>query len=502
MAIISVFGKLAHAAHRGVWWGVVWALMAGSGLAATALQPWDGTDASVNLLEAGEYSISSTEDQEYVLTTNGNEVAASVVVTITNATTTVTLRLKKVCLKKNDVALLLKGAGTLRVLAEEGASVLRRYQNNGGTVYIANAGTIVFDGTEGASLWVFTHGDGSRANSAISTNIGANFAYGTIRVEGGELHVVAAGAKGGDPGTRIPPIIEARQIDIVGGRLFAGVYFSSKSEFVASDLEGEWPSVLKAIEKLSFSGGILRPEQKAKALPSQDENFAKGELPSQPITADKVVTALGGSSYRYPEASFGAVQAVAMGGQVGGKAFLRVQTEGTVSAEALAKHIVSGTTGASPAAEAVSVDTERGVVAVDVTACPEPKFVFAEEKMAGAVELFGCIPTVTEGGVRVDYDFGIFGIAPVRVEGEPVFRVAVRAAVRLPQETAQSKTFKLVVTRTLDDSEKEVIFEGAASFARCSKADTLYETAPLLTSDTFSGACGIYRYRVTASKAE
>lgn len=488
MAIISVFGKLAHAAHRGVWLGVVWALMAGSGLAATALLPWDGTEASINVLAAGEYSISAATDQVYVLTSKGSPVRASIDISVWQPAVA-TFRLRQLDLAPQGVVLKISGTGTVRIVSEVGISKLRNMLSSGGNaIVMSSAGSLVFSGHEAAPLWIFAQGSKSTVGRAIVAPEGC------VSVERGKLRLLGAGAaEGGTNKTAwVAPVIEAKQVAFAGGETSVG-FFVTTSKFDVGNVKDGWPLVVKA-EKVSFEKGVLRSDASGGKIPPS------GNLTSP--TNSTYINETVSSIYRYPEASFGAVQAVAMGGQVGEKAFLRVQTEGTVSAEALAKHIVSGTTGASSAAEAVSVDTERGVVAVDVTACPAPKWGFADESMAGAVELFGCIPTVTEEGARVDYDFGIYWIAPVRVEGEPVFRVAVRAAVRLPQETAQSKTFKLVVTRTLDDSEKEVIFEGAASFARCSKADTLYETAPLLTSDTFSGACGIYRYRVTASKAE
>lgn len=493
MVVWARFWNVTQAACKGMWLGVVWAVMAGSGWAATetkSLQPWDGTEASINVLSAGEYVISATEDQEYVLTSKGNEVEASLAVQVAEGKTA-TLRLRNVCLKANKAVIELSGKGALRIVLEKGVSTLRRFGNLNGSGIVVNkdaSAELIFSGS--AQLWVFAQGSSTVATPALTSP-------GTIRIEGGELHLSAVGACNFDGLGKAyaPPVIDAKRVVFTGGKTLGG-FFVTATGFVGGNVK-EWPSIV--FGEVVFNGGTLVTTGET-VLVSTKLNSVK--YPSSPITSQSILSTMGASIYRYPEASFAAVQAVAMGGQVGEKAFLRAQTEGAVSAEALAKHIVSGTTGASPAAEAVSVDTARGVLAVDVTECPEPKFVFADEKMASAVELFGCIPTVTEGGVRVDYDFGIFGIAPVRVEGEPVFRVAVRAAVRLPQETAQSKTFKLVVTRTLDDSEKEVIFEGSAPFVRRSNADTLYETAPLLTSDTFSGACGTYRYRVTASKAE
>lgn len=495
MAVVAMLWKIMRAAHKGVWPVLVWALTMGSGVAATALRPWDGAEASVNVLSDGEYAISAAADQECVLTTNGSEVAASVAVTIPDVSTTVTLRLREVCLKKDGVVLRLEGGGTLRVVAERGTSVLRRVGTGAGeAVKVQNDGTLAFSGEEGAPLWVFAQ-SGASASRAISTNIGSAFAFGTVLLEGGELHVVAGGGKVATEA--IPPAIEAKRIGISGGTLSVGFSFSVASAFSVSDLAGMWPSALSAAKGVTVTGGALIAEPKAKPLPSA--TFGKVTLPSSPVTADKVVAAMGGSSYRYPEEAFGEVQAVAQGGQVGGKAFLRFQAQGDVSAETLAAHIVSGKTGANPSAGAVEVDTERGVVEVDVATCPEPGFAFADEGMAGATELFGCIPDVSEKGVRVDYAFGLSWLGPVRVEGEEALRVAVRVAVRLPRETAQSRTFKLLVSRTLDNGEKVRVFEGAVPFVRRSGTDTLYETAPFPTSDSFSGAFGTYRYRVTAA---
>ena len=486
--------RIMHAVCERMRLGVFCVLMAGSGM---ALQPWDGTEASVNLLSKGEYEISVAENREYVITTMGKEVEASFRVVIPDVSATVTLRLRDVYLTKDGVVLQVEGRGTLRVVSEEGTSVLRRIGATAGeAVYLKNDGTLVFGGTKGASLWVFAQ-SGTSASSAISTNVvSASTAFGTVRMEGGELHVVAGGATSE---AWIPAVISAKQVIILGGTLFVGVSFSAASTFSVSDLEGAWPSVLRATAGISFLGGTLASEKRAKPLPGVNQKFEKVNLSSIP-TADGVATVMGGSSYPYPEEAFGLVQAVAQGGQVGEKAFLRFQTQGVVLAEALAKHMVSGATGERPRVGAVEVVEERGVVAVNVTECSELRFNFVDEGMAGAVELFGCIPTATEDAVRVDYAFWLSWIGPVRVEGEDALRVAVRAAVRLPQETAQSKTFKLSVSRTLEGVET-LVFEGCVPFVRRLEKDTLYETALLLTSDSFAGDFGIYRYRVTATEA-
>ncbi len=473
------------------------ALGAGYGMAVSApaaLVPWDGTEASVNAFAKGTeatQTLSVAKDTTYVLTSGGENVRVAIEVTNLAAGATLTLRLRKCRLTPQGVPLTVKGgAGTVRIVSEEGTSCLWNMRSGGGDgISVASGAMVVFEGDEAAPLWVFAQGAASTPGRAVAAP------QGTVRVERGVLRLLAAGASAGSATktASLPAAIEAKNAVFVGGSTTVG-FFVTNAQFDVGTLK-EWPGVVAA-DAVTFSGGSLVSERNGTVAPSSGKLSADSN--SAYLTSTDIRT-----RYVYPAESFGILQKVATGGQVGTEAYLRFRMQegiGLTEAEAMLRGQIVSDSGVACPEGALTVDAGRGVAVVDATKCPEPMFAFGEgnESGTGAVALFGAVPTVTAEGVRVEYAFGISWIG-MASDGQSV---AVRAAVRLPEESASERVFFLTVTRELGD-ERKTVFEGLVPFFRKVAGDTLYETGPIPTVDVLlGGALGTFRYRVTASEAK
>ncbi len=438
------------------------------------LTPYDGTEATVHELCAGNaYTITVTsENKAFAITTNGEAVNATVLVQFAEKQEA-TLVLRNVHLASGGVPLTVKREGMLRIVSEVGASTVENTREGPALTITPKADThvltVAFSGKTHAPLTLIGKGGTNASGPTILSAPEIKGGRSVVRVEHGTLGLFA-GSKQSE-GKTLPPIIDAEEAAFLGGTTTVG--FSLKDSGIsASRVSG---SLIETSDALTFSGGILKSDPSATPFP------ASGTLSSGVNTR-----------YAYPTSAFSALHDLATGGQVDTTAYLRYQAEGLQPTPA---HIVSGATDTHP--KAMAIHSDRNVVAVDTETCPDPHFAFPTPSVAGAVELFGVTPEITEDGITATYAFGPIWIGAIATENG--MKTALRIAVDLPQETATTRSFWLTIARTTDDASVTV-YDGEALFTRLATDSIRYETSALLTADTITTLpIGSHAYRVTAS---
>ncbi len=476
-------------------------LCAGVVGAAVKLTAWTEAEKEINVLEAGTAytatSASSSEDKVFIITSNGEKLSGTTTIDVsTYPNCKTTLRLRNVRLSSEAYyAIKATKGGTLIIEVEEGENLLAVTSSSkteawhGAVIVGDSAASIILRGAEGASLELVPCGTAAKAASAIyspdvpvQVESGAFTLYGTVSTSGGT-----------DGGYSVAPVINTKAFTMSGGRLTAGL-IAMVSSTSAAETEAAATSVVTA-ETIDYQGGVVRSA--SKSLPS-------GNLTTFSYTSSNPAV------YAYPEAAFTALRARATGGQIGQMAYfhfpqLEEPAEGeeapdlTACFESSTASDEATEAPVKPTVEAVTIDYENKVVSVDTTVCAEPKVRYASANDEAAVALFDAVQVPTAAGVKADYAFGITWIAPVEVDS--VRKIALKVAVDLPNESADARTFKIVISRG-EGAAATPVYTGNVQLTRAETGSSRFVSGELITSDGLEAlSSGTRCYRVQADLA-
>lgn len=438
------------------------------------------TPDTTQTVKAGNtYKLTATSEEtptEFTLTSNNKQVAANLVINAPSG--------KEVIVKLKGFQILhskpvvVNHSGTVTFIVESTSRIDRdastKTDGIAGIAIDAQFAHVNFQIKPGATLYVTldTPGTSSRQNINVLPIYAKN-----VSIEGKmRCYALAKGDKHyGDDYPLTPCIVAKETLTITGENTDILFSFYAGAPIKVATVANQLAPV--KYTTLNCTGGAIKED--GTTFPSS------GEL----VTTTR---------YNYPTLSYDKLINEAMGGTIIGTVI-----EPKPATFTFPKWVISGsaadylacfksaTTGANPTADAISIDAEKKTVYIDTTKCPDPELVYAKDGTAGAIDLFGATARPTADGIAVTYAFGIERIEVV--EGE----IQLRAAVDLPTESADTKTFRISVT--IEGNAE--IFDADLQFTRI-KGTTRF-LSDLIRTGHLPGTPGStsHEYRVSASEA-